>query len=130
VVMGSKQKRDNFQGAANLLTESFAMYRMLEPVKKGQKLPQQIPVQGAEVDTVPVVAGSTGAVLTRRGEDGGISTEIQSTNATAPIRQGQQVGWILVKQQGRLVSKVPALAAVNADEAPWYKKLFSRLWPF
>lgn len=130
VVMGSKQKNDNFRAAADLLSEAFSTWRMLEPVKKGQRLPQAVAIQGGAAATVPVVAGSPARVLVKRGEDQGITPEVVPTGVKAPVQQGQQVGWIVLKQQGKEVTKVPALAAANVAIAPWYKRTFSRLWPF
>ena len=130
VVMGSKIKRDNFQSAANLLSEAFASYRLLEPVKKGQTLDTRVPVANGAIDTVPVVAGTTGTVLIKRGQSDAVSTEIAPANTAAPIKEGQQVGWINLKHAGRTVGRVPALSAVNVEAAPWYKKMWNRLWPF
>lgn len=130
VVMGSKIKKDNFDSAASLMTDAFNSYKLLEPLKKGQSIDQAVPVANGATATVPVVAGSAGTVLVKRDQEGAISTEVLPSNPAAPIKQGQQVGWINLKQGGKVVGKVPALAAVNVEVAPWYKKLWNRLWPF
>lgn len=130
VVMGSKQKRDNFQSAGNLLSEAFATWRMREVVRKGARIPQHAAIEGGETATVPVMAASTATVLTRSGDTAKIQTTVASTRAQAPIRKGQQVGWVVVKQNGKPVAKVPALASVSVEQESWFKRLFGRLWPF
>jgi D-alanyl-D-alanine carboxypeptidase (penicillin-binding protein 5/6) len=130
VVMGSQRKNDNFQSAANLLTDAFNTYKMVEPVRQGQRLQQQVEIQSGALARVPVAAGAPGRVLIKRGENENVGVEVTPSNAAAPIRQGQQVGWINLKHDGQVVSRVPAVAAISVDPAPWWKKVFQRLWPF
>lgn len=130
VVMGSERKNDNFQSAADLLSDAFNTYKIIEPVRQGQRLDQTVPVQRGAARAVPVAAGEPGRVLLKRGESEQVEVELAGNNAIAPIRQGQQVGWIMLKQNGQVLSRVPAVAAISVDEAPWWKKLMVRLWPF
>lgn len=130
VVMGSQRKNDNFQSAANLLSDAFNTYKVVEPLRQGQRLDQKVVIQRGAARSVPVAAGAPGRVLLKRGESEQVDVELATSNATAPIRQGQQVGWIMLKQNGQVLSQVPAVAAISVDEAPWWKKLFVRLWPF
>jgi len=44
----------------------------------------------------------------------------------APVRAGQQVGWVVVSQSGQQINKVPAVAAASVEKQPWWKKF----WPF
>lgn len=130
VVMGSQIKKDSFQSAASLLADGFAEYKMVELLKKGQQVQQRVEVTGGAAGTVPVVAGSVGAVLVKRSEDGQVTAEVSGDEVAAPIRQGQQVGWIMLKHNGQVVGKVPALAAVNVGPARWWRRMFTRLSPF
>lgn len=125
VVMGSS-KKGSFDNAAYLMTEAFNNWNLVNAVKKGQRLSDQVAVQKGALDAVPVVAGSDARLLLRRGEAGKFQTQVAGGNVTAPIKAGQQVGWILVRQGGNTVAKVPALAATAVGKEPWWKMF----WPF
>ena len=126
VVMGSPRKQDNFGAAADLLSENFAKYKMVEVLKRGQTLQKQVPVQGGDAAAVAIVAGADARLMLTRQEEKGVTTEIAGTNPAAPIKKGQHVGWIFVKKDGKAVGRVPALAANEVPKEAWWK----RWWPF
>ena len=55
-----------------------------------------------------------------------MKTSLTPNSVTAPVRAGQQVGWVVVTQNGKQITKVPAVAAANVEKQPWWKKF----WPF
>lgn len=122
VVMGSKQKNADFKAAVKLFSEAFAAYTMTSPIKKGAPVAQRATITNGEVSTVPVVSGGEAKMLMKRGEQGGITTEVRSTNVAAPIRKGQQVGTVVVKSGTKVIAQVPALAAMDVAQMPWWKK--------
>jgi len=126
VVMGSKQKNGDFKAAIKLFSESFAAYHIVMPIKKGAPVTQRATITNGEVSTVPVVSGGEAKMLMKRGEQEGITTEVKSSNAAAPIKKGQPVGTVVVKNGGQIIAQVPALSAIDVGEMPWWKKW----WPF
>ncbi|HVT01826.1 MAG TPA: D-alanyl-D-alanine carboxypeptidase family protein [Thermoanaerobaculia bacterium] len=126
VVMGSKQKNGDFKSAIKLFSEAFAAYTMAVPIKKGATIEQRATIKNGEVSTVPVVSGGQAKMLMKRGEQGGVTTEVRSTNVEAPIRKGQQVGTVVVKKGNQVIAQVPALATMDVGPMPWWKKW----WPF
>lgn len=124
VVMGST-KKGSFDNAAYLMTEAFNNWELAQPVKKGARV-GEVPVQKGSADSVPVVAGSDATMLMRRGEAAKAQVQVSGTNATAPIKAGQQVGWVILRQGNQTIAKVPALAAAAVAKEPWWKMF----WPF
>lgn len=130
VVMGSKNKRDNFGSAEELFQRAFSSYERIEPVQAGKSLPKTVRVLEGEEDTVPVVAARSVPMTVPRGERPDIDVVIESSSAAAPISKSQQVGWIIVRQEGKPVAKVPALAARPVERASWLARLWAKIWPF
>jgi len=123
VVMGTptNRKRENFTAAAELLSQGFNNYKMVEVIKKGQRLDQPATVKNGRTKTVPIEAPSAVHVFMKRGEEKGIETSFMG-EPVAPIRKGQAVGSIVVKSGGKTIGKVPALAAVDVAGQPWWKR--------
>jgi len=129
VVMGTPpaRKNENFTSAAEILNRGFAQWRMQEVVKKGQRLKEEVIIKGGVTGSVPIVAGNSATVLVKKtGKASGAQIEVVPSNVEAPVTQGQQIGTIVVKKDGKTVQKIPALAAIAVAEMPWYR----RLWPF
>lgn len=126
VVMGSQRKQDNFESAANLFSEAFARYRMLQPVKRGTVMTHSAKVDGGTTDAVQVVAGDSANVLVDRGEGQKLELVLRTDQVKAPVRKFQRVGTIIVKSGGKPVAQIPALALNDVARA----SLLQRLWPF
>jgi serine-type D-Ala-D-Ala carboxypeptidase (penicillin-binding protein 5/6) len=125
VVMGSQRKQDNFSSAARLFDIAFRQFSRIEPVQAGQRLDEEARITEGKRATVPVVAGSTLPITVNNEKKPKIEVAVHSTSPAAPIRKGDRVGWIIVKQNGRPVARVPALAAEDVERASWVR----RLWP-
>ena len=123
VVMGTppSRKRENFTAAAEILTQGFNNYKMVEVLKKGQRLDQAAVVKNGQSKTVAVEAGSAVHVFLKRGEEKNIETTFMG-ESVAPIRKGQAVGSIVVKSAGKTIGKVPAVASVDVEAQPWWKR--------
>ncbi len=130
VVMGSRNKRDNFGSAARLFDEAFAEYQRIEPVQAGKSLSKAVPVGEGKIDTVPVVAGRTVPMTVSKNNKPNIDVQVSATAVKAPISKGQQVGWAIVRKDGKPVAKVPALAANSVERAGWFARTWSAIWPF
>jgi serine-type D-Ala-D-Ala carboxypeptidase (penicillin-binding protein 5/6) len=126
VVMGAKMPGNDFKEATRLLAEGFANWRWVYGAKKGSRAALPAIIEKGEVSTVPVVAAADAKLLVQRGQQQGITAEVVSSNAEAPIHAGQPVGFIVVKQNGKPAARVAALAAGNVARIPWWKAW----WPF
>ena len=126
--LGSKAPNgpgSSFAIAARLMNDAFIHYRNLIAVKKGATV-GQVPVTDGQAKTVPAAAAADVDALVRRGDEGTVKTSLAPNSVTAPVRAGQQVGWVVVTQNGKQITKVPAVAAANVEKQPWWKKF----WPF
>jgi D-alanyl-D-alanine carboxypeptidase (penicillin-binding protein 5/6) len=128
VIMGAKTSSgptSSFALASKLMSGAFAQYNMATVVKKGAQV-GQVNVADGSSKTVAAVAAADVRALMKRGEEGGVKVGLLPTNVTAPVRAGQQVGVVVVTQNGQQINRVPALAAGGVEKQPWWKKF----WPF
>jgi len=128
VVMGAKSPSgpgSSFAIASTLMNEAFIHFRNLIAVRKGTTV-GEVAVTDGQAKTVPAAAAADVDALVKRGDEGTVKTSLAPNSVTAPVRAGQQVGWVVVTQNGRAITKVPAIAAANVEKQPWWKKF----WPF
>ena len=75
-----------------------------------------VPVKLGAQDSVPAVSGGTCSLLVRRGETADISLEVALVErVSAPVRVGNVLGEIRVKQGGEVVAAIPALAGRSVE---------------
>jgi D-alanyl-D-alanine carboxypeptidase (penicillin-binding protein 5/6) len=128
VVMGAKTSRgpdSSFELAAKLMNQAFVNFKMVTPVKEGTVVGQASVTKG-RASSVPVVASRNASALVKRGEEREVSVRFDGGAVAAPVRKGQPVGTILVQRKGETVAKIPAVAAKDVPEQPWWKAF----WPF
>ena len=129
VVMGAKTSggtNGSFANAARLMNQAFIQNRMVVPAKKGTVV-GQAPVTGGRAATVPVTPANDATALVKRGQEKGVTVAYQGTGAVAaPVKKGQVVGTIVVQQNGKVLAKIPALAAEDVAKQQWWKSF----WPF
>jgi len=128
VVMGAKAPNgpgSSFEIAARLMNDAFSHHRVLTAVKKGAVV-GQVGVADGQSKTVPAAAGADVNALVKRGDEGTIRVSLAPSPVAAPVRAGQQVGWVVVTESGHQINRVPAVAATNVEKQPLWKKF----WPF
>jgi serine-type D-Ala-D-Ala carboxypeptidase (penicillin-binding protein 5/6) len=128
VVMGAKAPfgpESSFAIATKLMNDAFTHYRNLTAVKKGAVI-GNVPVDDGQSKAVPAAAAADVSALVVRGQEGTVKVALAPSPVAAPVRAGQQVGWVVVSQSGQQINKVPAVAASGVEKQPWWKKF----WPF
>jgi D-alanyl-D-alanine carboxypeptidase (penicillin-binding protein 5/6) len=128
VVMGAKAPNgpeSSFAIAAKLMNDAFTHFRNLIAVKKGAVV-GQVNVTDGQAKTVPAAAAADVNAFVQRGQEETVKVSLSPSPVTAPVRAGQQVGWVVVTQSGQAINKVPAVAASAVEKQPWWKKF----WPF
>jgi D-alanyl-D-alanine carboxypeptidase len=73
-----------------------------------------------------VTAASDATAFVKRGQEKSVTVAYQGSGAAAPVTKGQQIGTIVVQQDGKVLAKIPALAAEAVDKQAWWKSF----WPF
>lgn len=128
VVMGARASfgpQSSFGIASRLFSQAFAQNIVQTVLKKGQVV-GNASVSDGSVKTVSAVAAADVKALVKRGEQGGVKVGFVGNPVAAPVRAGQQVGVIVVTQNGQQISRVPALAGAAVEKQSWWRKL----WPF
>ena len=111
VVLGTPAGQTRFDEARAMLEYGFAGYQMFSAVGEGEALNMSVPVRLGGRDSVSVVSGGDCGLLIKKGGQGDISLEAALVESVhAPVCEGDVLGEIRVKQGGRIVAIVPAVA--------------------
>jgi D-alanyl-D-alanine carboxypeptidase (penicillin-binding protein 5/6) len=111
VVLGAADSATRYARAADLLEWGFAHYERLAVVKKGEHLNLPIPVMHGTVAQITPVAGQTFSLLSRRGEERNFQVRYQlPTVLMAPLKRHQQIGELIVEEQGKVIAVIPVLS--------------------
>ena len=116
VVLGANASQTRFDEARSMLEYGFSGYQLFTPVKEGDSLGMQVPVHLGGSDTVPAVSGGTSELLLKKGDQSQIALEVAlAESVAAPVRKGDVLGEIRVKQGGTTVQTLPAVAGETVE---------------
>ncbi len=116
VVLGAGASQTRFDEARSMLEYGFSGYQLFSPVKEGDSLNMQVPVRLGGSDTVTAVSGGTSELLLRKGDQSQIALEVAlAESVAAPVRKGDVLGEIRVKQGGTTVQTLPAVAGETVE---------------
>lgn len=116
VVLGAGASQTRFDEARSMLEYGFSGYQLFSPVKEGDFLNMQVPVRLGGRDAVSAVSGGTSELLLHKGEQSQISLEVAlAESVAAPVRKGDVLGEIRVKQGGTTVQTIPAVAGETVE---------------
>lgn len=116
VVLGAQAGQTRFDEARAMLEYGFSNYQLVTPVREGDRLGMDVPVKLGAQDSVSAVSGGTCSLLVRRGETANISLEVALVErVSAPVRVGNVLGEIRVKQGDTVVATIPALAGRSVE---------------
>ncbi|MBQ2676217.1 MAG: D-alanyl-D-alanine carboxypeptidase [Clostridia bacterium] len=119
VVMGGESSNERFAGAKKLLDYGFANWSITKPnfdastvnnikVVKGVK-----PTAAVEVDTVK-------NQLIKKGDAKGITVDvIMNEFVDAPVKEGTQVGKVVIKLNGEAIDECKIYTTENIDKITW-----------
>jgi D-alanyl-D-alanine carboxypeptidase (penicillin-binding protein 5/6) len=125
VVLGSRQKEENFKSAAELMAEGFANYEMRTIGKRGTPVAQTVAVNDGAAPNFKPVWGEDLRVLMKRGSDDPVKIQLSLPDALkAPVHAGQQVGVGEAVSGGKAVASAALLAPVAIAVRP---SVFERL---
>lgn len=117
VVLGCPEPKSHFRETMKLFNYGFARYQSVVLAKEGQKV-QTVPVDKGTIAQVNVITAGKVSVVVPRGEDKGITGEIDlPANITAPVQKGQVVGTYRVLKEQEVLSEVPLVATADIAKA-------------
>jgi len=112
VIMGSPTKKQCFDEALRAFNKGFNGFQPLYAVRKGDVVAADVPVKNGNPRFVRVVAGDDLPVLAEKGAKRSFSLDLNLPgDLQAPLDASSTVGYVTVREEGREIGKVPALAA-------------------
>lgn len=108
VVMGCETSNDRFSACRQMLDYGFANYSLYTPDIPDM---EPIPVKLGAADTITPVPGDTQSLLVKKGDASRLTTELLlEPELSAPIEQGQTLGYLLVSRDGTELARIPMVA--------------------
>lgn len=112
VVLGTPASQTRFNEARAMLDYGFANYRRVTVLQPGDLLGYRVRVKLGMKDEVDAAAGNGMSMLLRPGQEKQLSMEVElPQEISAPIQAGDTLGVIRVLMNGKVISKLPAVAA-------------------
>ncbi|MDB5083947.1 MAG: D-alanyl-D-alanine carboxypeptidase [Bacilli bacterium] len=121
VVMGEPSSKIRNAEVGQMMDWAFANYTSELLYQPGQVV-QSIRVANGRISKLPLVAAGPVAILMRKGqkrED--FTSEIVLDKISAPIKKGQVIGFVLIKNSGVETSRIALAAGVDIDKATWWQ---------
>ncbi|WP_109688053.1 hypothetical protein [Tumebacillus permanentifrigoris] len=110
---------------SQLMDYAFANYKSEVLFQKGQEV-QQVEIDKGDTPKLALLAGDTVGILMKKGtKKEEYQSEIIVNEIQAPVKKGQVVGSIVIKQGGNEIAKTDLVAAADCGEAGMWT-LFKR----
>ena len=116
VVMGCVSSKIRFAEAGRLLDYGFATYDCVNVAKRGQVM-GTAQVDKGNPQTVNAVAPEDISILVKKGGKQGITTKIKAKKLqSAPIKQGDEIGRLVVLKDGKELRQYPLVAESTVEK--------------
>lgn len=126
VIMGAPTSKERNAQMSKLLDYAFNQYQVKQLIKQGDNV-DQLTISKGKTKNVNVVTKSPVSVVIKKGEAlNKVTKNIKlKKDLQAPIKKGQVVGKLVLKQGDRVLSTTDLVARNNIPKAKWYD-LFKR----
>jgi len=125
IVMGSDTSKIRFNESMRLLDYGFANYDSITIGRKGDVL-GKVNVHKGNTPYIEAVLEKDSYILLSKGKEGNISKEILLPEfLESPIEEGQEIGQMIVKIDGKEVDKIKLVSKTGVDKAG-FKEMFKR----
>ena len=117
VVMGAETSQERFAACKGMLDQGFANYALYTPsIQEGAS----VPVTLGQADSVAAVPDKIPQLLVERAKLPDVSAEVSlSTQADAPIVEGQHLGTLTIRAGEEILAEVPLVAASEVPRLTW-----------
>lgn len=116
VIMGAKTSKIRFAEAGRLLDYGFATYDSVNLAQKGQVM-GPVNVDKGSPQVINAVAATDLSVLVKKGEKNSVTTKVKIDKLVqAPIKQGNEVGVLVVLKDGKELERCPLVAESTAEK--------------
>src|ERR1700687_5889077 len=118
VVLDAPTSDARYSKAAEMLEWGFAHYDRLEVVKKDERLSVPVRIANGSVGQLTPVAGQTFSLLHWRGDEPNLQVRYQLPAVLeSPVERQQQIGEVIIEQQGAVLAVIPALSPINVGRS-------------
>lgn len=126
VVFGADTPKDRNAQVTKMLDYAFSQYQTTPLYKRDVKV-ASLKVNKGDKKEVSVVTSEPISLLTKKGtstKDMKEDIKLQKT-LQAPVQKGQELGMLIIKKDGKVLSESPLVAGDDVKEASWWD-LFKR----
>lgn len=126
VVFGAETPKERNTQVTQMLDYAFNQYQTT-PLYKRNALIVKASVSKGDQKKVNVVTSEPISILTKKGASTkDVTTEVKmNQDLKAPLQKGEEVGILIIKKKGQVVSQSPLVSQGNVKEASWWH-LFKR----
>lgn len=119
VIMAGETSQDRFEGAKKLLDYGFANYSFTKI--NAELKEKQTPILNGENKNVKVKADGDISLLMPKSAKNNITRTVEwQKNLTAPIKEGQTVGYVNIFNGEENIGRIPITATENAKERDFW----------
>lgn len=116
VIMAAETSKERQADASTLLNYGFSAYECKDIIKKGTEI-AKIPVPKSRADSVSVITESDYSFLTKKTDKVQIETKNELNKVAAPIKKGDEAGYITILIDGKDTHKVRLVYSADAPKA-------------
>ncbi len=117
VVMGEESNGLRTSETSSLLDYGFAQYKSTELVKQGDVV-TEVQIEKAKNQNVSIITKDNASILSKKTEKmGDITYETKLDKIKAPIKKGDKVGTLKVKEDGKLIKEITLTVKQDVKEA-------------
>lgn len=116
VSLGSTNSTTRFDDAKGAFDYAFAGFTAKSIVREGQQLAKNLAVTGGSVPFINVYAGADFSALIEKGKEGALEKElVLLEDVSAPIKEGQVLGYLKILLDGEELGRVDAIAKEDVE---------------
>jgi len=116
VIMDAPDSKVRFNEAKELLSYAFSVYEPITVTEQGEKIGELNVFKGRE-EKVMALAQNDLVIPILKGEEKKIKKEINFFELTAPIRKEEEIGEILIKKNGDIITQTSIVAEKDVEKA-------------
>lgn len=116
VVMGAESPKERNKMTMDLFAYAFSSFETKKQYTKGSVV-RNVPIEKAKQQTIPIVANEDVSILTKKGQTEKWEESIHIDELTLPIKKGQKVGKLTLKQEGKVMVETDLIAKETIEEA-------------
>lgn len=129
VVMNTESEKARNAATQSLLNFGFRAFAQQTIVEKGEKVENVTIQQGTKTAVTATTADSIN-MLVMRGEDVETRREVVSANKTAPIKEGDKVGELIVYRAEKEVGRVDLLSTEEVEKLNIFMRILRSIGSF